>query len=171
MTASETMTEYENMKKMLESVQSRLEEAEQTILEGENLRKKLHNTILVWNSLILKDPVYINICYVAIPEFGSLQELKGNIRVFCRVRPLLPNESGAVSYPKNGENLGRGIELLHNGRVIITVIFLVLNFDILYLRIQIMIQLHCISYCFQHRDIRLLLIKYLIIRRHKNMCS
>ncbi|NP_001292799.1 kinesin-related protein11 [Zea mays] len=89
MTASETMTEYENMKKMLESVQSRLEEAEQTILEGENLRKKLHNTIL---------------------------ELKGNIRVFCRVRPLLPNESGAVSYPKNGENLGRGIELLHNAQ-------------------------------------------------------
>ncbi|PWZ13080.1 hypothetical protein Zm00014a_029534 [Zea mays] len=116
MTASETMTEYENMKKMLESVQSRLEEAEQTILEGENLRKKLHNTILVWNSLILKDPVYINICHVAIPEFGSLQELKGNIRVFCRVRPLLPNESGAVSYPKNGENLGRGIELLHNAQ-------------------------------------------------------
>lgn len=89
MTASETMTEYENMKKMLESVQSRLEEAEQTILEGENLRKKLHNTIL---------------------------ELKGNIRVFCRVRPLLPNDSGAVSYPKNGENLGRAIELLHNAQ-------------------------------------------------------
>ncbi|XP_002461304.1 kinesin-like protein KIN-14N [Sorghum bicolor] len=89
MTASETMTEYENMKKMLESALSRLEEAEQTILDGEKLRKKLHNTIL---------------------------ELKGNIRVFCRVRPLLPNESGAVSYPKSGENLGRGIELLHNAQ-------------------------------------------------------
>nr|CAB3455435.1 unnamed protein product [Digitaria exilis] len=45
-----------------------------------------------------------------------LKELKGNIRVFCRVRPLLPNESGAVSYPKSGENIGRGIELMHNGQ-------------------------------------------------------
>lgn len=53
---------------------------------------------------------------MAVPEFVSLQELKGNIRVFCRVRPLLPYESGAVSYPKSGENLGRGIELLHNGK-------------------------------------------------------
>ncbi|PUZ68165.1 hypothetical protein GQ55_2G003400 [Panicum hallii var. hallii] len=89
LTALETMTEYENQKKMLESLQSRLEEAEQQILDGEKLRKKLHNTIL---------------------------ELKGNIRVFCRVRPLLPNESGAVSYPKSGENMGRGIELMHNAQ-------------------------------------------------------
>jgi len=43
----ETMTEYENQKKMLKSLQSRLEEAEQQILDGEKLRKKLHNTILV----------------------------------------------------------------------------------------------------------------------------
>ncbi|WVZ61452.1 hypothetical protein U9M48_011320 [Paspalum notatum var. saurae] len=89
LTASETMTEFENQKKLLESALSRLEEAEQQILDGEKLRKKLHNTIL---------------------------ELKGNIRVFCRVRPLLPNESGAVSYPKSGENLGRGIELIHNAQ-------------------------------------------------------
>uniref|UniRef100_A0A0E0P4A1 Kinesin-like protein n=2 Tax=Oryza rufipogon TaxID=4529 RepID=A0A0E0P4A1_ORYRU len=47
----------------------------------------------------------------------ALQELKGNIRVFCRVRPLLPNESGDVAYPKSGENLGRGIELTHNGQM------------------------------------------------------
>nr|ABG00040.1 Kinesin-1, putative [Oryza sativa Japonica Group] len=48
---------------------------------------------------------------------GQPLELKGNIRVFCRVRPLLPNESGAVAYPKSGENLGRGIELTHNGQM------------------------------------------------------
>ena len=47
LTALETMTEYENQKKILESLQSRLEEAEQQILDGEKLRKKLHNTILV----------------------------------------------------------------------------------------------------------------------------
>ncbi|WVZ61398.1 hypothetical protein U9M48_011278 [Paspalum notatum var. saurae] len=84
--ASETMSKLENQ---LESALSRLQEAEQQILDGEKLRKKLHNAIL---------------------------ELKGNIRVFCRVRPLLSNESGAVSYPKIGENVERGIELMHNAQ-------------------------------------------------------
>jgi kinesin family protein C1 len=41
------MTEYENQKRILEDVQLRLMEAEQKIVDGENLRKKLHNTILV----------------------------------------------------------------------------------------------------------------------------
>jgi kinesin family protein C1 len=50
--ALETMTEYENQKKMMENLQSRLEEAEQQILDGEKLRKKLHNTILVRNFLL-----------------------------------------------------------------------------------------------------------------------
>ncbi|KAI5014864.1 hypothetical protein ZWY2020_056254 [Hordeum vulgare] len=72
LTTMETMSEYENQKRMLEDLQLRLTEAEQKI------------------------------------------ELKGNIRVFCRVRPLLSNESGAVSYPNNGENIGRGVELMHN---------------------------------------------------------
>lgn len=48
-----------------------------------------------------------------------LQELKGNIRVFCRVRPLLPDDGPVaepvVSYPTSGESLGRGIDLLQNG--------------------------------------------------------
>lgn len=50
-----------------------------------------------------------------------LQELKGNIRVFCRVRPLLPDESSSeakvISYPTSMEVLGRGIELVQNGEV------------------------------------------------------
>jgi kinesin family protein C1 len=54
-----------------------------------------------------------------------LQELKGNIRVFCRVRPLIPEDSpGAdgkvVSYPTTTEALGRAIELTQNGMLEIT---------------------------------------------------
>jgi kinesin family member C1 len=41
------MTEHENQKKMLAVLQSRLEEAEQQIMVGEKLRKKLHHTIVV----------------------------------------------------------------------------------------------------------------------------
>lgn len=50
----ETMTEYEKQKRMLEDLQLRLEEAEQQIMDGEKLRKKLHNTILVM--IILLNP-------------------------------------------------------------------------------------------------------------------
>ncbi|XP_057862284.1 kinesin-like protein KIN-14C [Cryptomeria japonica] len=76
----------------IEELQSRLSEADIQIFEGELLRRKLHNTIL---------------------------ELKGNIRVFCRVRPLLPDdectsESLVVAYPTSTELLGRGIDLIQN---------------------------------------------------------
>lgn len=48
-----------------------------------------------------------------------LQELKGNIRVFCRVRPLLPGENNGdegktIAYPTSLEALGRGIDLMQN---------------------------------------------------------
>uniref|UniRef100_A0A0E0FXZ0 Kinesin-like protein n=1 Tax=Oryza nivara TaxID=4536 RepID=A0A0E0FXZ0_ORYNI len=113
LTTMETMTEYEKQKRMLEDLQLRLEEAEQQILDGENLRKRLHNTILV---LSLK--LFLVFCVSSVvAKTLALQELKGNIRVFCRVRPLLPNESGVVAYPKSGENLGRGIELTHNAQM------------------------------------------------------
>ena len=50
------------------------------------------------------------------------QELKGNIRVFCRVRPLLEDEdveeSAVVQYPSSTELQGRAIELNQpSGRV------------------------------------------------------
>ena len=49
-----------------------------------------------------------------------MQELKGNIRVFCRVRPLLSDEDlgtepKVYSYPTTAETLGRGIDVIQNG--------------------------------------------------------
>lgn len=49
-----------------------------------------------------------------------MQELKGNIRVFCRVRPLLADDAAAeakvISYPTSTEFLGRGIDLMQSGK-------------------------------------------------------
>ncbi|KAJ3672138.1 hypothetical protein LUZ60_006859 [Juncus effusus] len=86
--AVETISEFEETKKKLKFVQDRLYEAEQRISEGENVRKKLHNTIL---------------------------ELKGNIRVFCRVRPVMndgESNNTAVSFPTSTEAAGRGIDII-----------------------------------------------------------
>ncbi|OIW03167.1 hypothetical protein TanjilG_11804 [Lupinus angustifolius] len=90
----ETRTEFEGQQKFVKDLERRLAAAEYKVIEGEKLRKELHNTIL---------------------------ELKGNIRVFCRVRPLLPDEGcntdgKLISYPTSMEAAGRGIELTHNGQ-------------------------------------------------------
>merc|ERR1712060_291336 len=76
-----------------------LREMEARVHEGEELRKKLHNQIL---------------------------ELKGNIRVFCRTRPLPGSEEGdmevdtaedegpmaaTISYTTQGEKSGKGLQL------------------------------------------------------------
>lgn len=47
MSALETRTGFEEQKKVICELQSRLADAELKIIEGEKLRKKLHNTILV----------------------------------------------------------------------------------------------------------------------------
>nr|VDC75285.1 unnamed protein product [Brassica rapa] len=90
----EKMNEFEEQKESIMELKARLEKAELKLIEGEQLRKKLHNTI---------------------------QELKGNIRVFCRVRPLLSGENSSeeaktISYPTSLEALGRGIDLMQNGQ-------------------------------------------------------
>ncbi|PIN02357.1 Kinesin (KAR3 subfamily) [Handroanthus impetiginosus] len=94
MSAVETRSVFEEQKASILELQNRLADAEFKIVEGEKLRKKLHNTIL---------------------------ELKGNIRVFCRVRPLLSDDgagidSKVISFPTSTEALGRGIDLTQNGQ-------------------------------------------------------
>ncbi|KAD6454009.1 hypothetical protein E3N88_08715 [Mikania micrantha] len=117
LSAFEIRTGYEEQKRVNSELKFRLAEAEYRLVEGESLRKKLHNTILVFfiqvfNLLSKKLSIY--------HVFVSPQELKGNIRVFCRVRPLLfddaaDNEPKTVSFPTTTENIGCGIELLQNG--------------------------------------------------------
>ncbi|XP_057420290.1 kinesin-like protein KIN-14C [Lotus japonicus] len=93
LSASETRTVFEEQKRIIHELKDRLADKEFQVVEGEKLRKKLHNTIL---------------------------ELKGNIRVFCRVRPSLPEDSTGtdmvISYPMSTEMDGRGIELVQNGQ-------------------------------------------------------
>ncbi|GMI77548.1 KINESIN-LIKE PROTEIN IN ARABIDOPSIS THALIANA A [Hibiscus trionum] len=94
LSASETRMEYLEKKRVVQELQDRLADMENKLIDGENLRKKLHNTIL---------------------------ELKGNIRVFCRVRPLLPDDGAAtegaiVSYPTSTEFVGRGIDMIQSGQ-------------------------------------------------------
>lgn len=47
MSALETRSEYEEQKKVIFDLRQRLVDAETKVVEGEKLRKKLHNTILV----------------------------------------------------------------------------------------------------------------------------
>ncbi|KAG2569034.1 hypothetical protein PVAP13_7NG367400 [Panicum virgatum] len=95
-TAIEAMTGYEEQKEKIKYLEDRLAHAESQIVEGDELRKKLHNTIL---------------------------ELKGNIRVFCRVRPLLRfdgdsngPEGASISFPTSVESAGRAIDLMNQGQ-------------------------------------------------------
>ncbi|KAK2437027.1 kinesin protein KIN-14N [Trifolium repens] len=93
LSALETRAMFEEQKRIIRELRDQLADKEFQIVEGEKLRKKLHNTVL---------------------------ELKGNIRVFCRVRPLLREDRSemdmVVSYPTSMEMLGRGIELVQNGQ-------------------------------------------------------
>jgi len=67
----------------LESAQARVKELEAEAIESEGVRRKLHNMV---------------------------QELKGNIRVFCRVRPVLPSDV------EGGEQGGGGADIKYPDR-------------------------------------------------------
>lgn len=93
--AAEARTlEAGQLRARVSELEAKLAAAEQRVHDGEVLRRKLHNAI---------------------------QELKGSIRVFCRVRPLMPEEDGgggagegpAVSYPAllSNDLQGQPIEL------------------------------------------------------------
>lgn len=54
--------EYEEQKNLISVLQNRLADAESKVIEGEMLRKKLHNTILV---IIFSHMFYTEIFYTA----------------------------------------------------------------------------------------------------------
>jgi kinesin family member C1 len=52
-TAIEAMTGYEEQKEKIKYLEERLAQAESQIVEGDELRKKLHNTILVYIYMLI----------------------------------------------------------------------------------------------------------------------
>ncbi|KAL4854429.1 Kinesin-like protein KIN-14C [Chlorella vulgaris] len=83
--------EVKKLNAKVKKLEKALAEAEGKVVEGEAVRRRLHNALL---------------------------ELKGNIRVFCRVRPPATGEAAeaapgrpVVAYPAAGELAGRGLEL------------------------------------------------------------
>ncbi|KAJ6364080.1 hypothetical protein OIU76_029091 [Salix suchowensis] len=114
----QTRAEFEEQRRIVHDLQERLAETEYQLVEGEKLRKKLHNTILVSGSFVrIREALDGGTNKTSL----VLQELKGNIRVFCRVRPVLPDdvagsEPAVISYPTSTEALGRGIDVIQSGQ-------------------------------------------------------
>ncbi|GIL50219.1 hypothetical protein Vafri_6438 [Volvox africanus] len=85
-------TQITELKAQIESLQAALMDSERRVYEGELIRRKLHNII---------------------------QDLKGNIRVYCRVRPVSASEASdashdsemALDFPTAGDLLGRGLSV------------------------------------------------------------
>ena len=81
---SDVDEELATAKERINDINEELTTAAEKIRDGECLRRKLHDTVM---------------------------ELKGNIRVFCRVRPPLPDEASTdgdspiISFPVEGKDL------------------------------------------------------------------
>lgn len=80
-------SENRSLNARLAEFESLYASAEQRLRDAEALRRRLHNTIL---------------------------ELKGNVRVFCRIRPRLSTGPEAVTEIKDGELMGRGVSIVTN---------------------------------------------------------
>lgn len=92
-TCQDCSVHIKDLEAQLSVAKQELAAAAQSIQEGETLRRKLHNTV---------------------------QELKGNIRVFCRVRPLLAPETcsdpkSSTSFDTTTNHLPPHIEVGVNG--------------------------------------------------------
>ena len=65
-TAIEAMTGYEEQKEKIKHLEDRLAHAESQIVEGDELRKKLHNTILVIHESILSLCLAVSYLYISL---------------------------------------------------------------------------------------------------------
>ncbi|GFH14229.1 kinesin-like protein, partial [Haematococcus lacustris] len=109
-------TQISEMQAQLQEMQQALAKAETRVLQGEVVRRKLHNIIQVGEILHVS---LLSSGYGHLVALLHAQELKGNIRVFCRVRPVSSAEqsssehdsSMAVEFGANTEVLGAGISL------------------------------------------------------------
>ena len=90
--SGQRLHEFDELSVEFSNCKDELAELKRKFEDGEMVRRKLHNTI---------------------------QELKGNIRVFCRVRPQSHEEQSTdddgylLKYPEGAEVAGRAIELQH----------------------------------------------------------
>ncbi|KAL6838212.1 hypothetical protein ACP4OV_031974 [Aristida adscensionis] len=89
----------EDMKSYLARIEAKLAEKDKMLtekdkmlVEAELLRKKLHN---------------------------QMMDLKGHMRVFCRVRPLLGGAKSMVNFPTSLEHAGRGIQLMRKDKKVL----------------------------------------------------
>ncbi|KXZ52544.1 hypothetical protein GPECTOR_9g588 [Gonium pectorale] len=97
-TAETRGAQISELKAQVETLQGSLADAERRVYEGELIRRKLHNII---------------------------QDLKGNIRVYCRVRPVSAAEAAdaghdsemALDFPTSGDLLGRGLTVVAPGNL------------------------------------------------------
>ena len=83
--ARRVASDMETYKKIAEERERRIEELERQALDAEATRRALHNQI---------------------------QELRGNVRVFCRVRPTT-SDSACVECPADGSSVALTLSLIH----------------------------------------------------------
>lgn len=71
---------------------------EKRLFDAEIIRRRLHNKVRPddASAKFLSDDLAAYSCYLVASNDAQVMELKGNIRVFCRVRPVLAHERSAA---------------------------------------------------------------------------